>query len=290
MVPIDVIQDLIKQLTSWSLDRPDVRAAVVLGSQARRDIPADSLSDLDMLVIVQDPSIYLSDVAWLSTFGEPCLSFVESTAVGNFRERRVLFRDGTDVDFSLAPVAAAQQLVDQQVPVEIADVFRRGFKILVDKDRLAARLTDRARWPEKPDRLPTESDWSETSHDFLYHIVWAAKKAKRGELWVAKSSCDGYAKNLLLRLIEWHARAKRDCDAWHRGRFLERWAEPMILQQLPETFARYQLADVQRALLANLRFYERLGRAVASALGYEFPDQAYAFTADQVKRLVGMID
>jgi hypothetical protein len=82
-----------------------------------------------------------------------CLTFVEPAATGNFRERRVSFRDGRDIDFSLVPVSAVQQMIGQQIPVEIADVFRRGFRILVDKDRLAERLTDSARWPEKADRL-----------------------------------------------------------------------------------------------------------------------------------------
>lgn len=152
---------------------------------------------------------------------------------------------------------------------------------------MAQRLTDRSRWPEKAEKLPTESSWLETSHDFLYHVVWAAKKARRGELWVAKSSCDGYQKNLLLLLIEWHARAKGQRDTWHKGRYLERWADSAVLEQLPGTFASYTLADVQRALVANLRFYERFGREIASAFGYNFPDEAYSFSADQVKQLAG---
>jgi len=48
-------------------------------------------------------------------------------------------------------------MIGQQIPVEIANVFWRGFRILVDKDRLAEQLTDSARWPEKADKLPTES-------------------------------------------------------------------------------------------------------------------------------------
>jgi hypothetical protein len=55
---------------------------------------------------------------------------VEPTATGNFKERRAAFKDGKDIDFSLVPVQAIQQMVKQQIPVEIADVFRRGFKIL----------------------------------------------------------------------------------------------------------------------------------------------------------------
>jgi aminoglycoside 6-adenylyltransferase len=281
------MQDLMDRFTTWALNQADVRSAIVVGSWARADEPADNMSDLDLAVIVTDPSIYLCDATWLNRFGEPVLTFVESTADGHFRERRVMFRDGRDVDFSLLPAAVVEQMLERKVPAEIAAVLRRGFRILIDKDGLAGRLSDQTRWLEVAEKSPTESEWHETTHDFLYHVVWAAKKARRGELWVAKSSCDGYQKNQLLRLIEWHAQAKGRRDTWHKGRFLERWADPMVLHLLPATFASYTVDDVQRALLANLRFYERLGREVANAFGYDFPDDAYSFSADQVKQLVG---
>jgi aminoglycoside 6-adenylyltransferase len=282
------MQDLIERFTAWALEKAEVRSAIIVGSWFRTDSPADHMSDLDLAVIVKDPSIYLSDTSWLRRFGDPALTFVESTADGNFRERRVLFRDGRDIDFSLLPAAVVERMLERKVPAEIADVLRRGFRILIDKDGLAEQLTDGTRWCETAQILPTEPAWTETSHDFLYHAVWAAKKARRGELWTAKLSCDGYLKNLLLRLIEWHARSKRDRDTWHKGRFLERWAEPEVLHELPGTFARYTLADVQRALLANLRFYERFGREFARVSGYRFPEEAYAFATAQVKRLIGV--
>jgi aminoglycoside 6-adenylyltransferase len=171
--------------------------------------------------------------------------------------------------------------------VEIADVFRRGFRILVVKDRLAERFADSARWPEKADKLPTESTWRETGHDFLFHVLLAAKKARRGELWVAASSCNCYLKNLLLRLMEWHVETKGHRDTWHRGRFLERWVERDVLRALPDTFAKYASEDVQRALVANLHFYEKFGREVANAFGYDFPEEAYAFAVEQLNHIVG---
>jgi len=106
----------LERFTTWALDQADVRSAIIVRSQARADRPADKLSDLDLAIIVTDPSIYLFDTTWLRQFGEPCLIFVESTAVGNFRERRVLFRDGRNVDFSMLPAVAVQQMLEQQVP------------------------------------------------------------------------------------------------------------------------------------------------------------------------------
>jgi aminoglycoside 6-adenylyltransferase len=280
------MQQIIDRFVTWAQGRPDVRAGVILGSWARDEMPADRMSDLDLLVIVSEPSVFLSETSWLLTFGEPCLTFVEPTATGNFKERRVAFRDGKDIDFSLVPVEAIKQLDGQQLPAEIADVFRRGFRILVDKDRLAERLTDSARWSEKVDKLPADSLWRETGHDFLYHVLLAAKKARRGELWVATTSCNGYLQSLLLRLIEWHAKAKNQRDSWHKGRFLEHWSEQEIVQALPDTFARYALKDVQRALKANLDFYDKFGREVAYAFGYDFPEQAYSFAVEQLQELV----
>jgi aminoglycoside 6-adenylyltransferase len=145
------MQDMVDRFVIWAQSRPDVRAGVILGSWARNEMPADNMSDLDLLVIVSDPSVFLSEASWLLSFGEPCLTFVEPTATGNFKERRVAFKDGRDIDFSLVPVDAIRQMVGQKIPAEIADVFRRGFRILVDKDRLAEWLTDSAHWSEKAD-------------------------------------------------------------------------------------------------------------------------------------------
>src|ERR1700747_2083423 len=83
------MRDKIDRFSAWAKRRPDVRAGVILGSWARSETPADNMSDLDLLVIVSDPSVLLSESRWLLTFGEPCLPFVEPTATGNFKERRV---------------------------------------------------------------------------------------------------------------------------------------------------------------------------------------------------------
>ena len=97
-------------------------------------------------------------------------------------------------------------------------------------------------------------------------------------------------KNLLLRLIEWHARAKGHGDSWHKGRFLERWAKQEVLRALPDTFAKYALEDVQRTLMANLHFYEKFGREVANTFGYDFPEEAYSFAVEQLQELVAKAD
>lgn len=96
---------------------------------------------------------------------------------------------------------------------------------------------------------------------------------RRGELWWAKSCCDSYLKNLLLQMLELHARASNgpDFDTWMRGRFLEAWADPRAVAALPQIFAHYEEVDIGRALLATMELFRWLALETADILGYAYP-------------------
>jgi hypothetical protein len=78
-----------------------------LSARRRVDTPADAFSDVDVALFVEDPERYLRDAAWVRSFGEPLLTFFEPTAVGGFEQRRVLFDDGLEVDFSILATGIA---------------------------------------------------------------------------------------------------------------------------------------------------------------------------------------
>jgi aminoglycoside 6-adenylyltransferase len=257
---------LLAVVTDWGRERSDVRAVLVVGSQARADIPADEWSDIDLVLVVDDPAPYLASAEWLAAFGRPLLSFVEPTAVGPFAERRVLFESGLEVDFALLPVAAARRMAED--PEGMA-VLRRGFWVLVDTLDLEADLRDGAARPSPPG-LPDQAAFDQLTHDFWYHLVWAAKKLRRGELWIATQTCNCHLKGLLVTLLGWHTRADEPlADTWHGGRFLERWADPHALRELRHAYAGYDAAEVARALWATAELFQRLERECAQQLGLE---------------------
>jgi hypothetical protein len=39
-------------------------------------------------------------------------------------------------------------------------------------------------------------------------------------------------------------------------------------------------------LIANLHFYEKFGREIATGFGYNFPEEAYSFAVEQLKKLL----
>lgn len=265
-------EQLIERFVAWAQTRPDIRAAIVLGSRARVDRPADEWSDLDILILATDPKPYLRSDDWLKNIGDFWITFVEPTATGSEMERRVLFEGGLDVDFSIFPCAKVEQMIQHGFPPEVVEVFRRGSRVLLDRDGLAARSNPLSTKPA-PSRLPTQSEFLEAINDFWYHVVWTAKKLRRGELWTARACCDGYMKRLLLRAMEWHAQARNgsDYDTWYGGRFLEQWADPRVLERLRGAFAHYDEDDVRRALLATMDLFRWLTKATAECLGYPYP-------------------
>ncbi|HEU4423029.1 MAG TPA: aminoglycoside 6-adenylyltransferase, partial [Pilimelia sp.] len=211
---LDNVEILLTAVAIWARRRPDVHAALVVGSHARAEVPADQWSDVDIILMIDDPMVYAADAGWLATFGRPLLTFTETTAVGGFIERRVLFDTGQDVDFALLPVAEAEQIATHP---DAAVVLGRGFRILVDKVNLERSLRDRVA-PAAP-APPDATAFAHLTHDFWYHALWTARKLRRGEVWIAKQGCDCYLKALLLTLLEWHTRTMHPgTDTWHDGR------------------------------------------------------------------------
>jgi len=265
---------MVEKFREWADSDSGVRAALIVGSQARTDVPADEWSDLDIAIFHTDPARLIDSTEWFQPFGTVVLSMVESTAVGGSRERRVLFSDSRDVDFAIFPSSAIPSITGGP---EGLSVLSRGFVILLDKDHQLRELRSVARNTAPESRgLPTETEFLANVSDFFYHLLWAAKKLRRGEMWTAKMGCDGYLKLLLVRMVEWSAVASAPAkvDVWHDGRFLDRWALPGVRARLPATFAQYETRDLSRALGETGRLYSRLAHQVAERFGWNYPTEA----------------
>ena len=267
---------LLAQIVEWASRREDVRGAVLVGSHARGDHPADEFSDIDVILFVRDPVDLLDDAAWTRELGDVGITFVEETPVPGVRERRVLFRDGTDVDFVVAPVERMAELAETG-----SDVLARGFRVLVDKDGLTAML-DGVR-PRTSGRGPTSHDLAEAVSDFWYHAVWTARKLARGEVFVARDCVGGYMTGIVIRMAAWHA---GDRDTWHGGRFLEEWADTRVLDGLRTACTTYDSQDVERALGATMDLVSWLGRDTARLHGLSYAEAEERLSRELVERVL----
>jgi aminoglycoside 6-adenylyltransferase len=250
-------------VSDWAAEQEDVHALVLVGSQARADAPADRWSDLDLILLLDDPAPYTEDARWIEEFGRPVVTFLEATLDGHW-ERRVLYESGEDVDFVLFPSTVLERL---EASENAAGLLRRGYRVLVDRIGVSERLAAIAERPIGFDP-PTSQELTELASDFWYHALWTAKKLRRGEVFTALDCLDGYMKARLVTLLGWHARVvDPSVDTWHGGRFLERWADPGALAALERAYARYDLRDVLRALWETIDLWQALEEEIASRLG-----------------------
>ncbi len=279
-------EKLIARITAWAKKRDDIRAAIVLGSRARTDTPADEWSDLDVVLSVNNPSFYLDSTDWLKRIGEVKILFLEPNALAGGSERRVLFECGLDVDFIFISAARLKSFTNSPDPVS-QSVLSRGYRILFDKDD---KLPPAGQLPGVPVmlRILTPAEFDETVNDFWYHAVWTAKKLRRGELWVALRCCDYYMKNLLLKVVECHAQVTHGekYDTWFGGRFLEQWADHRVVKDLENSFARYGRKDIRRALFATMDLFRWITRDIAEKGGYLYPATADEYATNLVSNLL----
>jgi len=278
----DKYKCIIDNLIQWSTIADNVKATLIIGSQARKNIVADENSDLDIVVFVDDAESFYSSNDWLSEIGLFHVVFIESTMDGG-KEKRVLFDGALDVDIIILPY----DIIDALPNVETSIAMIRGYSILVDKIGVAKKLEQFRAIPPVYD-LPTEQDFVNIINDFWYHAVWTAKKLKRGELWTSKFCLDSYMKWKLLTIAECHTRITKgiEHDTWYGGRFLEQWAEPWVVHELRSCFALYDEESIKEALYSTMSLFRSLALDITKKLKYQYPSVADEYTTACVAEIL----
>jgi aminoglycoside 6-adenylyltransferase len=289
LADMDALED---RLTGWAWRRKDVRAAVVVGSRARADHPADEYADLDVAIMTTAAAKYHRDRRWLSEIADVWAVVPDPSGV----TYHVLFAGGLDAGIAVIP-ASPVKLAARVVPVlrrfpavsralplgagvrlerEIAGAAaytRRGYRVLFDKDGLAKRffsLFPASGLSTAP--RPAEAQFARAVNEFWFVAAWTAKHIWRGEVWRARSTgLEGGMRDAVLKMVEWHAQATSTTpvDTWEGGRFIEEWASPAILSGLRRSFSGYDAAGADAALRSMMELFAALSAEAGQALGYD---------------------
>lgn len=247
----------------------NVRAVIQIGSRARSVEPADEWSDLDLVIVAQDITVYTQTTEWIHACGTPLLMFIEHAFDGSV-ERRVLFEGLLDVDFVFDTPKSFTHGLELEA---VRKIFQRGYRVLLDKDAWQTLLNEHCNIPPTPHNISNEEILNEI-HDYWYHCVWMTKKLRRGELWTAMNCLNCYMRRKLLRMIEISASRVESVDTWHNGRFLEKWADSSIVQRLQGCFGEYDVWSLTAALHCQIALYHDLASEVAMRRNLTYPTEA----------------
>jgi hypothetical protein len=119
----------------WAASRPDIVAALIVGSWARDDAREDS--DIDLVLLTEDPDVYIEGEDWIEDLA-PGARLIRTGDWGAIIERRLLLPSSSlEVEVGVGrPSWAATSPVDPGT----RNVVRGGFRPLFDPQGLLAAL------------------------------------------------------------------------------------------------------------------------------------------------------
>ncbi len=261
-----LMTQLRQAILHWAQSNPDIRSVIEVGAGVRSDHPADAWSDLDLELYITDVSRYASHNAWFEAFATVWV-YLPLHVEGGFPSRLVIFEGGNKVDFVLYSVEELKRRAQWQA---LPEIYRRGYRIALDKDHVAAGIPASPFAPSKPEP-PLASTFLFTVQEFWFEAFHVAKYLRRGDLWSVKFR-DRATKDGLLQMMEWHAQVVRGIeDTWHSGRFMKEWTEAETWTALHEAFGGFDSQDSWQALLVTMDTFRRLAMETAAGLGYAYP-------------------
>jgi aminoglycoside 6-adenylyltransferase len=163
-------------------------------------------------------------------------------------------------------------VVEQQISTDFLDW---GYRVLLDKDGLAARLPAPTRTAHIPPK-PTEQDYLALIEEFWWESAYVAKNLWRDDLVFARYNLDVVMRSeLLLPLLEWRIELDHDWT-WKPGivgRGLKRALAPDLWSAFERTYVGPEIEENWEALFAMTALFRRAAIEVGQALGYTYPQE-----------------
>ena len=97
MKTIEPTHDFLDAFVRWASTREDMQAIALVGSYARGAARTDS--DIDVVLLTDEPQIYLEDVKWTDRFGAVQKHQIEE--YGKLISIRVWYQDGVEVEYGI---------------------------------------------------------------------------------------------------------------------------------------------------------------------------------------------
>ena len=125
------IRDFLNLFVNWASAQEDVQAIALIGSYARGEARDDS--DIDLVLLTQQPERYLENVKWTTRFG--VVEKHETEDYGELISIRVWYQNGVEVEYGITTPDWAALPLDAGTQ----EVMRGGMIVLFERGNLLSR-------------------------------------------------------------------------------------------------------------------------------------------------------
>jgi len=124
--------NFIEEMAQWAATQSDIQALALVGSYARGTARKDS--DIDLILITDEPDDYINDNQWIQQFGIIKKKQIEH--YGLVTSVRVWYGNGLEVEFGITDQRWAALPIDPGTRLVIIN----GFRVLFERDNIISHL------------------------------------------------------------------------------------------------------------------------------------------------------
>ena len=280
-------EEALASFVRWGESQLLVRAMILTSTRAIPGGAADIFSDYDIILGLSDVRPFFEERGWLEAFGHVLVMYRDPLTEedGLFTSGNVVqFEEGLKIDFSLWPGEKLRRIAAQ---VQLPDEFDAGYRVLLDKDQLTARLRPPSYQAYIP-KPPTQTEYGESIEDFFLVAIYVAKYFWRDDMMAAKFVMENFMKHEhLLPMLEWHLELEHDWSVKPGlyGRRLKKWLRPDLWADLESTYTGASLPDNWLALYHTIALMRKTAGEVGRRLGYPYPEELDRRTMVYLKKI-----
>jgi len=276
---------MLDKIITWAENETNIRAVILEGSRAS-GAKTDELSDYDLNVFTIDNAGYISNNDWLKKFDSVLVYQKEKILYENYEipTRLVIYKNSPRVDFSFWPLDILRGFADNSA---LPEFYKNGFRVLLDKDGLAAKLP-----PPGFDGFiitrPENDELLTVIYDFWFEACIIAKYLKRGRLWFAGVLANGPIKSLMLKVILWNESGGRGWNfngAHSAGKDVESHIGVEMKDALKKCFPEYNKNGIYASLLEMTGLFKKVSGELAAKARVIYPREQ----VDEIEKYISDI-
>lgn len=265
-------EEKLKSIINWSENNEDVRAVLLTSSLVNPLAPVDEFSDLDIELIFENNTQYISDNNWTHHFGNPIAMIEEdeNSFDGKHAMKMILYDDHVKVDFKLF---SEDKFLEEVRLKELPEDWDIGYKVLIDKEEITKEM-QKPRFQVSIIKKPSKEEFQRILNDFWWDTTYVAKCLARDEIFYAKFMSETNIRTeYLIPLIEWYIGSEHNWNITTNkyGRLFKKYLNHEIWLKTEQTFSGSNIKDNWTALLAMADLVSEIGVELSEKLNYEYP-------------------
>ena len=244
-----------------------IRAVVMNGSRANRNIKKDCFQDYDIVYLVTDVRPFAKDRQWIHRFGElmilqtpdDCHRFPYDYDSNRPFTYLMQFTDGNRIDLKLCPVSEFRDTKEPSVS-------------LMDKDGILPEFSDtegKCYWIAPP----AEREFLECCNNFWWLCPYVAKELWRNGLPLAKAYLEEDIREECFKMLGWYIGSLNNYEVGtgKKNKYIRSYLTHQEWTLLCRTYPDLKPDAIWASLFCMCTLFREKALAVARYWDYEYP-------------------